>query len=499
MKFKRFVFAFLVIVICAVLFVKWSTVNIAQTAVPCEPPPGQGASTVWKIGATVNVFIDPNFGTGQDIIATQMGSWNTSTGFGITFAVKTTAQEMGPGAAGGGNATWFIWKQVPPHLGAGAQGETTGFSFNGKRGDTTTSINPGVTNATALAQVASHEVGHTFGLDDCTTCTQGSSAMTLPPNGSLNALGGHEGPTTCEVCAVGKNNLSLPTTTCTPTPSPSPSPSPSPTATPQTQETCEGAELYWNFTTNTCGTAPAIGMCGAGPDWTNYVSTGCYGSLALFGGSVCDRSSTFKNKCLQYSGDYDPAYCVCTGCDVCGGSPILVDVNGDGFAMTDVAGGVEFDLNGNGIRDPLSWTAVGTDDAWLALDRNGNGTIDNGQELFGDLTPQPPSGRKNGFRALAEFDKPQNGGNGDGVIDKNDAVFLRLRLWQDRNHNGVSEPDELQPLQNFGLDVIELDYTLSKKIDEYGNEFKYRAKVKDTKKAKISRWAWDVFLQSVGL
>src|SRR5690348_9459066 len=112
MKFKRFVFAFLAILVCALLFVKWSTVNIAQTEVPCEPPPGFGASRVWKIGATVNVYIDPNFGiTGQDTIATQMGSWNTSTGFGITFAVKTTAQEMGNGAASGGNATWFIFKQ----------------------------------------------------------------------------------------------------------------------------------------------------------------------------------------------------------------------------------------------------------------------------------------------------------------------------------------------------------------------------------------------------
>jgi hypothetical protein len=89
MKFKRFVFAFLVILVCALLFVKWSTVNIAQTTVPCEPPPGQGATTVWKIGATVNVFIDPNFGTtGQDIIATQMGSWNTSTGVRYHFCRK---------------------------------------------------------------------------------------------------------------------------------------------------------------------------------------------------------------------------------------------------------------------------------------------------------------------------------------------------------------------------------------------------------------------------
>lgn len=180
--------------------------------------------------------------------------------------------------------------------------------------------------------------------------------------------------------------------------------------------------------------------------------------------------------------------CGCDPNDPTCTSPILLDVRGDGFKLTDVARGVLFDLRATGTKIQTAWTEQDSDDAWLALDRNGNGLIDDGSELFGNFTPQPPRVSKNGFLALAEFDKPENGGNADRVLDNRDAIFNRLRLWRDANHNGLSEEPEFFTLPSAAVQTIDLDYNETRRMDQYGNLFRYRAKVNG------SRSAWDVFL-----
>lgn len=159
-------------------------------------------------------------------------------------------------------------------------------------------------------------------------------------------------------------------------------------------------------------------------------------------------------------------------------SPLIIDTERNGYRLTGADEGVRFDLDADGVPEQLAWTEADSDDAFLAMDRNGNGRIDDGTELFGNHTPAV-SGRNaaNGFEALKALENPMFGAShADGQFDARDAPFPRLLLWRDVNHNGVSEPDELTPVAGSGLLSISTDYRTSGRRDRYGNEFRQRAK-----------------------
>jgi len=161
-----------------------------------------------------------------------------------------------------------------------------------------------------------------------------------------------------------------------------------------------------------------------------------------------------------------------------GCTPILVDLDRAGFRFTDLDGGVLFDIDADQALERVSWTAQGSGDAFLVLDRDGNGAIDGGHELFGDATDQPPSDAPHGYLALAVFDRPAEGGNGDGLITAADAVFASLRLWVDADHDGASQPGELSGLAAAGVESIDLDFRENRRKDRHGNELRYRSLVR---------------------
>lgn len=222
--------------------------------------------------------------------------------------------------------------------------------------------------------------------------------------------------------------------------------------------------------------------------------------------SVCDRNTIQNilyppscNICPQHQGSGTtnaPIIDKCNPeCGPCPASPVVVDIRGDGVEFTSALNGVYFDIvPRDGYRELVAWTRPGSDDAWLCLDRNRNGVIDDGLELFGNYTEQPPSESPNGFVALAEFDRLQLGGNEDGRISRTDAIWTDLRLWQDLNHDGISSIGELRTPEEVGVIGFDLAYKKAKVTDRFGNTILFRAKVFREEGTSVGRYAYDVFL-----
>ncbi|MBI2381033.1 MAG: hypothetical protein HYV16_09790 [Gammaproteobacteria bacterium] len=121
--------------------------------------------------------------------------------------------------------------------------------------------------------------------------------------------------------------------------------------------------------------------------------------------------------------------------------PLALDLDGDGLETTGLAQGRVFDLDGDGQAERVSVASDG--DAFLALDRDGNGRIDDGRELFGDQ-----NGAANGFEELRRFDD-----NGDGRLDGEDAIYGQLRLLRFGTRG-----QELSGLAEAGIASIDLAY-----------------------------------------
>ena len=162
-----------------------------------------------------------------------------------------------------------------------------------------------------------------------------------------------------------------------------------------------------------------------------------------------------------------------TECSPC--TPLVLDLDGDGIRTTGADDPVVFDIDADGVPDKMGWLARNDDDAFLWRDVEKNHRVDDGSELFGSGTTKPDGKRAmNGFDALAAYDKTEYGGDGDGWITASDAVWPRLRLWIDRNHNGVSEKSELIPMQSSHVVGLGLTWAASSEVDASGNEHRMK-------------------------
>lgn len=432
--------------------------------------PMSGSGTASDGRTLIQIYIESSWNidsNGNSISGTNSNIWNGIVGYHDQNVNLNGATEMWNNAVSGTNHQPYnfqvnqsFFSHTDIYIGRGQPiGGCAHIGYNTSTGAWEMTLADSLKNLSHewIAAIVAHELGHALGIIDVTedcldTIMNGHYAGGCEPIVKAiqaidvdSANKHHDDRMHCSVQSL-----------ATVIPFEEGTPSPSPTPPPSCPDNCPNPQQY----------APAT--CFGAVDWCQYPNSGCEPGLEQNGRCCCTVNT-----------------------------PIIIDLMGNGFNLTSFEDGVQFDLNDAGVTFRTSWTAPNSDDAFLALDRNANGVIDDGSELFGNSTPQPQptaSFSRNGFLALAEYDKPASGGNADGMIDGRDDVFSSLRLWRDLNHNGVSEPNELSRLADWQIQTISLDFKESRRRDEWGNGFRYRSQVSGGR--KLGRWAYDVVVQT---
>lgn len=450
-EIQRFAQVTIILVCTIVVAYQFSvTTSTAQACWPNEPPLTNSTNPqneAWPQGANISVVVfdrSDTQPTSQDefnAINVGIKDWNSVSISGCSNVTYSDATRANRGWGGQSvdvppTNTIYVVRTTDRNgqflpIYSGGRVKSAWLYMRADFNHQTTDVHSRVDN------LAKHEVGHGYGLQNGTF---GAPPAVMGQNSVVN---GNYVITECDI--GGHKRVYCPAI-----------PTPTPTPTPEDPWSCQYQTLERPY------------------DPSGYGELDC---------SLCQDAT--DNDCDGYI-DLEEWDCLdCT-------SPVVIDTLGNGIDLTSPTAGVEFDISGSGKRMRFSW--IQADDAFLTLDRNGNGTVDNGKELFGAVTYQPSGSGRNGFRALAIYDMPNNGGNQDGVIDYQDTVFTNLRLWLDSNHNGISEQNELHDLPSLNVINLDLDYRESRQTDSNGNAFRFRAKVRDVGGANVGRWAWDIFL-----
>ena len=496
--------------------------NFASVKSGGYAPPWLSTLTAWPCGARVNISITGYNKKALSPFQNAVGHWNQGLFdyYSSTYSVPAVPVQLYISA--GGPQTLSVSRaksdSLPPDPNnpnghARAQTGHWGQDASGRLFSATTQVIRSMSNSTTLTNTFAHELGHTFGLNDCNmhpacgTTTYVNNRYTVwsytvmdtsepaPPgstgwdNAAKNFTEGLPSPVQADLqvidshlpdyrqCGLAENGPPPDVPSCT-----------------------NGAAVGFMDTgsgsTYTCNGTPCDGCNSA---CSNFAPQACGGTGDGGGGS---GSPSCSNWCGEIC--MDGATCESGGVPqcaledegwvpICNTCPIVIDAFGEGFHLTGLSSGVQFRVLPGDGPSQMSWTDPQWRNGWLALDRNGNGTIDDFTELFGNFTPQSKGNDPNGYIALALFDDPMNGGNNNGVIDPDDSVYDHLRLWIDANHNGVSEPEELHALRDVGIFRIDLEYHSSSYVDQNGNSFRYKSRIWD-ETGRAHNVCYDVFL-----